>query len=74
MNLAKLRGALAEKGITQRELAKKLGLTTKSVNAKLNGRCKISVDEAASMSKILKLKEQFFLIDLLHKCNKRKGE
>lgn len=57
MNLAKLRGALAEKGITQRELAKKLGLTTKSVNAKLNGRCKISVDEATSMSKILKLKE-----------------
>ena len=57
MNLAKLRGALAEKGITQRELAKKLGLTTKSVNAKLTGRCKISVDEAASMSKILKLKE-----------------
>lgn len=57
MNLAKLRGALTEKGITQRELAKKLGLTTKSVNAKLNGRSKISVDEAASMSKILELKE-----------------
>lgn len=55
MNLAKLRGALAEKGMTQRELAEKLNLSTKAVNEKLNGKVKITVDEAAAMSKILKL-------------------
>lgn len=56
MNLAKLRGALAENGMTQRELAKQLNLSLKSVNEKLNGKVKISVDEAAAISKILKIK------------------
>lgn len=57
MNLAKLRGALAEKGLTQEKLAKEMKLSTKTINAKLNGRAKISVEEASQLSKILDLKD-----------------
>lgn len=55
MNLSKLRGALAEQRMTQRELASRLNLSVKSVNEKLNGKVQITVDEANQMTKILKL-------------------
>lgn len=55
MNLDKLRGALAEKRITQVELAKKLRLTPKTVNAKLNGHSPITVEEAALIVQYVKI-------------------
>lgn len=57
MNLNKLRGILAEKKITQSELAKQMNLSVKSVNAKLNGRVSISVDEANKIVKIADIKD-----------------
>lgn len=56
MNLSKLRGVLAEKRITQRELAEKMELSVKSVNEKLNGKVSFTVEEANKISKILELK------------------
>ena len=53
MNLNKLRGVLAEKKITQTFLAKAMHLSTKSINAKLNGRVPITVDEANEITKIV---------------------
>ncbi len=50
MNLDKLRGALAEKRITQEMLAKKLNLSLLSVNRKLNGKAPITVDEARAIA------------------------
>ena len=55
MNIDKLRGVLAEKRITQKILANALGLTTKSVNAKLNGHSPITVDEANKIAKIAQI-------------------
>lgn len=56
MNLDKLRGVLAEKKITQTALAKKMHLSVKSVNAKLNGKVAITVDEANEIAKIADIK------------------
>lgn len=52
MNLNKLRGVLAEKKITQAFLAKAMHLSTKSINAKLNGKVSMTVDEANAIAKI----------------------
>lgn len=57
MDLNKLRGALAERRITQRDLAKQLGLSVKTINAKLNGRTPITVDEAYSIINIAKIQK-----------------
>ena len=56
MNLNKLRGILAEKKITQVSLAKAMHLSTKSINAKLNGKVSITVDEANEIAKIADIK------------------
>lgn len=56
MNLNKLRGVLAEKKITQTSLAKAIHLSTKSINAKLNGKVSITVDEANEIAKIADIK------------------
>lgn len=52
MDLNKLRGVLAEKRITQVALAKALNLSIKSVNAKLNGKVAITVEEANAITKV----------------------
>ncbi len=52
MDLNKLRGILAEKRITQVSLAKSLNFSVKSVNAKLNGKVAITVEEANAITKI----------------------
>ena len=63
MNLDKLRGALAEKRITQEMLAKRLNLSLLSVNRKLNGKSPITVEEAkiiADYAKIQNPSQIFF--------------
>lgn len=56
MNLDKLRGALAEKRITQEMLAKKLNISLLSVNRKLNGRSPITVEEAKIITEFAEIK------------------
>jgi len=55
MNLDKLRGALAEKRITQEMLAKRLNLSLLSVNRKLNGKSPITVEEARIITDFAKI-------------------
>lgn len=55
MKLDKLRGILAEKRITQAQLAQAMHLSTRTVNLKLNGKVPINVDEASQISKIVGL-------------------
>lgn len=53
MNFDKLRGVMAEKRITQSALAIHLGLSVKTINAKLNGKVDFTVDEANSIVKFV---------------------
>ena len=49
----RLKGAMVRAGFSQISLAKKLGMSKNTLNAKLNGKAKISTDEAKNMCEIL---------------------
>lgn len=49
----KLKGAMVRAGFSQISLAKELGMSKNTLNAKLNGKAKISTDEAKNMCEIL---------------------
>ncbi len=53
MKLDKLRGILAEKRITQAQLAHDMNLSIRTINLKLNGKVPINVDEASQITKIV---------------------
>lgn len=57
MNLDKLRGALAERRITQAMLAKHMKLSVRSVNLKLNGKRPITVGEAKVIADYAKISD-----------------
>lgn len=55
MNANKLLGLMAEKRITQRELAKKLGVSKNTINNKINGKVDFNTAEATKICEILEL-------------------
>ena len=63
MNYNKLKGIMREKNYSQNKLAKRIGITTQSLNAKLNGRSQFTIEEAINIIivlKIIKPEEIFF--------------
>lgn len=62
MQLLKLKGRIAEMGMTQWEIAKRLNLTAQSLNAKLNGRANFNIAKVRSLSDILAIEnlKEFF--------------
>lgn len=54
MNKAKLRGIIAEKGLSQREVAKAIGISEKTFYNKMR-RGVFGTDEVVAMAKLLKL-------------------
>lgn len=63
MNHAKLRGKLAEAGMTQRDLAHAMFISTNALNRKINGVSPFTVDEALKICKILSITDNH------EKCN-----
>ena len=55
MELRELKAKRILNGLTQEQLAKKIGINTKSYNMKENGKIRFSLDEAAKVSEVLKL-------------------
>lgn len=55
MNVRKLRAATVEAGYTQVSLAKAMGMSKNTVNAMLNGRRKMYVDEACKICSLLNI-------------------
>ncbi len=55
MNDRKIKAKMVELGVTQKDLAKVLGISVQNLNAKLNGRNIMNIEEAAKITKILKL-------------------
>lgn len=63
----KLKSEMVRAGFSQNTFAKRLGMSINTLNAKINGKAKISTDEAKSMCDILginteKEKVEIFLI------------
>ena len=51
----KLKGVMREKNYSQNKLAKQIGITTQSLNAKLNGRSQFTIEEAINIIAVLKI-------------------
>ena len=53
MNINKLKGKMVEVGMTQEKLAINLGISVQSLNAKLNSRSCLTIEEAKKITDIL---------------------
>jgi len=62
---SKVRGAIAEIGITQEELARKIGITGVSLSSKLNGKTQFTLLEVELISKALGKDSDIFLSEKL---------
>lgn len=71
----KLKGIMRENGITQQELADKLGISVQSFNAKINGRTAFTVPEAMDIVEFLEIKnpEEIFFSDKIPNTQRNKN-
>lgn len=71
MSFDKLKGKMTERHVSQEKLAKVLGITVQSLNAKLNGRSQFTLEEVVKISEHLKLDNpvDIFLTRASQKCN-----
>lgn len=53
MNYNLIRGLIAEKRTSQREVARKMGVSAQSLNRKINGKRSFTVEEATKLCEIL---------------------
>lgn len=60
LNVAKVRGRMAELRITQKDIAKALGLAPPTVSQKLNRLRPIDLEEAEKLAEILQLDDSQF--------------
>lgn len=64
MNINKLLGLMAEKRISQRELAQKLGVSKNTINNKINGKGKFDTVEATKICEILEVTDPKIKIEI----------
>lgn len=57
MNTRKLLGIMVEKGFSQRSLAKAMGVSKNTLNAKLNAKTSFNTEEASKICEILGIEE-----------------
>lgn len=55
MNISKLRGKMAEAGISQRKLSKLTGIKLNTLNTRFTGKRDFSVEEVAAICKVLNI-------------------
>lgn len=58
INYAKLKGLMAERGLTVVSLAHKLGVSRQSASEKVNGKSKITLTEAQTIAKALNMDKE----------------
>lgn len=60
INTSKIKGKMAELQLTQKDVAKFLGLAQPTVNQKINNLRPMTLDEAEKLSSLLKIDESMF--------------
>lgn len=66
MNYDKLKGAIVAAGYSQRKLAEVIPMTINTLNAKVNGKSPITIEEAIMLGKKLNLNDEQFDEIFLH--------
>lgn len=71
MNANLLKAALAERGMNQAQLARKIGISTNSMSRKMNGKRDFTLSEVLAISHALQLEQPqlIFFADTSQKCN-----
>lgn len=69
INTNKIKAALVEKGFTQRSLAREMKIAKNTLNAKINGKAPISIEEATKLAEFLNLSKEEF--DAIFFCGSR---
>lgn len=64
VNVNKLKAAMVREGYTQPRFAEALKMSINTLNAKVNGKTKISTDEAKLMCKVLNIKDDVEKVDI----------
>lgn len=57
MDFSRLKGRMREKGVTQEELAKAIGISAASLNKKLNNKTDFCLRETFAIGKILSIED-----------------
>lgn len=60
LNVSKVRGRLAELGLTQKDVAQSLGIAVPTVSQKLNRIRPLTLDEAEKLAKLLRIEDSQF--------------
>lgn len=60
LNVSKIRGRMAELGVTQKEIAKEMNLAAPTISQKLNQIRPMNLDEAEKLAQILKISNNEF--------------
>lgn len=60
VNSNKIKGRIVELGLTQKDLAKALGIATPTLSQKINNVRSMSLDEAFTIADILKIPDEQF--------------
>lgn len=55
MNLAKLRGAIAEAGLSAERLGKKVGMSKTTIHSRMQGRSSFRLDEVNKICEVLNI-------------------
>ena len=60
MNSSKLKAALVESNFSQKKLAKSIAMSVNTLNAKINGKSPITINEAVLLGEKLNLSKERF--------------
>ena len=73
MNDRKIKAKMVELSVTQKDLARELGISIQNLNAKLNGRAVLNIYEAAKITKLLKIEDpiEIFFADNVPKMQRK---
>lgn len=78
INTSKIKGRLAEMGLTQKDVAKALGIAQPTVNQKINNIRPMDLEEAEKLSVLLGIKPEdfqvFFFTQELRSATKEKQD
>ncbi len=74
MNLDKLRGLRVEHGLTQKNIAEKIGINLSTYTLKENGKRDFTASEISKLCEIFNVKSSIFFDNWVEKNTTRKGD